>query len=98
MEALVKSCNICWIWSGMLGHSQHSKITKHQYLWEWWKYFVYLLHVVADPRKLQRYHVVLVGYGPACLKFSEISLERVGRLSDFVDFLDVVICILSDIC
>ena len=40
-----------------------------------------MLHVVTHPWKLQCCHVVLVGYGPACPKFSEIksptSLERV---------------------
>ena len=62
-------------------------------------YFVYLLHVVTHPRKLQCYHVVLVGYVPACLKFSEITNHQYlwRGLSDFDDFLHVVICILLDI-
>ena len=51
----------------MLGLVRHaracprfSKITKQQYLWEGLSYFVYLLHVVTHPWKLQCYHVVLV--------------------------------------
>ena len=60
MEALVKSCNICWV-------------TKQQYIWEGLSYFVYLLHVVTPPWKLHCYHVVLVGYGSACPKFSEAT-------------------------
>ena len=29
MEALVKSCNICWVWSGMPGHAkpQNNKVS-----------------------------------------------------------------------
>ena len=50
-----------------------SKITKCQYLWEWWSYFVYLLHVVTHPWKQQCYHFVLGGYGLACPVFSEIT-------------------------
>ena len=44
-------------------------------------------------------HVVLAGYGLACRKFSEISNHQYlwKGLSDFVDFLHVVICILLDI-
>ena len=49
-----------------------SKITNCKYLWERWSSFVYLLHVVTHPGKLQFYHVVLVGYGLACPKFAEI--------------------------
>ena len=62
-------------------------------------YFVYLLHVVAHPWKLQCYHLVLVGYGLACSKFSEATNHQFlwKGLSDFVDFLQVVICILLDI-
>ena len=76
-----------------------SKITNCKYLWERLSYFVYLLHVVTHPGKLQCYHVVLVGYVPACPKFSEITNHQYlwRGLSDFVDFLHVVICILLDI-
>ena len=58
-----------------------------------------MLHVVRYPWKLQCYHVVLVGYGPVYLKFSEITNGQYlwKELSDFADFLDVVICILLDI-
>ena len=70
-----------------------------QYLWEEWSYFVYLLHVVTRPWKLQCYLVVLVGYGVACPKFSEIANWQYlwEGWNDFVDFLHVVICILLDI-
>ena len=34
---------------------------------------VYLLHVVTHSGKLQCYHVVLVGYVPACPKSSEVT-------------------------
>ena len=80
------------------GQAMFSKITKQQYLWEGFSYFVYLLHVVRDPCKLQCYHVVLVGYGPEYSKFSETTNHQYlwKGLSDF-DFLQVVICILLDI-
>ena len=77
-----------------------SKITKQQYLWEGWAILFILLHVVAHPWKLQCYHVVLVDYGLACPKFSEATNHQYlwKGLSDFVDFLQVVIfCILLDI-
>ena len=52
-----------------------------------------------DPWKLQCYHVVLVGYGPACPKFSEATNHQYfwKGSCDFVGFLQVVICILLDI-
>ena len=90
----------------MLGLVRHAraclrptKITKQQYLWEWLSYFTYLLHAVTRPWKLQCYHVVLVGYGPACPKFREaINYQYLWKGScDSVDFLQVVICILLDI-
>ena len=90
----------------MLGLVRHaracprfSKITKQQYLRKGLSYFVYLLHVVTHPWKLQCYHVVLVGYGLACSKLSEATNRQFlwKGLSDFVDFLQVVICILLDI-
>ena len=71
MEALVKSCNVYWLWSGICPTS--SKITNCEYLWERLSYFVYLLYVVTHPGKLHCYHVVLVGYCLACPKFSEIT-------------------------
>ena len=74
-----------------------SKIPKHQYLGEGLSYLVYLLHVVPHLWKLQCYHAVLVGYGPAYPKFSEINCQYLRKVfSDFVDFLLVVICILLD--
>ena len=77
MEVLVKSCNICLVWSGMPGHAHaspmFSKITNCKYLWKRLRYSVYLLHVVTHLGKLQCYHVVLVRYGPVCPKFSEIT-------------------------
>ena len=55
--------------------------------------------VFTQSCKLQCYHVVLVGYGPACPKFSEATNHQyLWKWScDFVDFLLVVICILLDI-
>ena len=66
-----------------------SKITKRQYLREGLSFFVYLLHVVTYIWKLQCYHAVLIGYGPA--KFSEITNGQClwKGLSDFVDLLDI---------
>ena len=57
------------------------------------------MHVVTDPWRLQCYHVVLVGYGPACPKVSEITNHQYfwKGLSDFVDSLHVVICISLEI-
>ena len=89
----------------MLGLVRHaracpkfSKITKQQYLWEGLSYFVYFLHAVTHPWKLQCYHAVLVGYGVACPKFSEATNQYLWKGScDLVDFLQVVICILLDI-
>ena len=36
-------------------------------------YFVDLLHIVTHPGKLEYYYVVLVEFGPADPKFSEIT-------------------------
>ena len=74
-----------------------SKITKHPCLLKELSYFVYLFHVVSNPWKLQCYHVVLDG--AACPEFSEITNRQYlwKGLSDLVDFLHVVICILLEI-
>ena len=63
------------------------------------RYFVCLLHFVTYLWKLQCYHVVLVGHGPVCPKFSETTNHQYlsKGLIDFVEFLQVVICILLDI-
>ena len=76
-----------------------SKITNCKHFWERSTYFVYLFHVVTHPGKLHCYHVVLVGYGPACPKFSKIKNRQYlwKEFSHFVDFLHAVICILLDI-
>ena len=76
-----------------------SKITKQQYLWEGLSCFVYLFHAVTHSWKLQCYHVILVGYGPACPKFSEATNHQyLWKWScEFVDFVLAVICILLDI-
>ena len=76
-----------------------SKISKQQYLWERLSYFVYLLHVVTHPWKLQCYHVDLLGYGPTCPKFPEATNHQYlwKGSCNFVDFLQAVICILLDI-
>ena len=81
------------------GMSNVLQNNKAAILREWLNYFVYLLHVVTHPWKLQFFHVVLVGYGPACPKFSEATNQQHlwKGCSDFVDFLQVVICILLDI-
>ena len=47
MEALVKSCNICWVWSGMPGHVQGSPKSQSNDISEGLSYFVDLLHVVT---------------------------------------------------
>ena len=68
MESLIKQCNICWGWLGGPKHAHHfSKITNCQYLWERLSYFVYLLHVVTRPWKLQCY-VVFVRHAQSSLK------------------------------
>ena len=89
----------------MLGLVRHaracprfSKISKQQYLWERLSYFVYLLHAVTHPWKVQCYHVDLVGYRPTCPKFPETTNQYFWKGScDFVGFLQAVICILLDI-
>ena len=75
------------------------KMRKCLHLWERLNYFVYLLHVVKHLWKLQCYHAISVGYGPACLKFFEITNRQYlwKGFNDFVDFLHVVIGILLDI-
>ena len=96
-KALVKSCNICLVWSCMPGHIasilQNNKATISPGRVE---LFVCFLHVVTHPWKLQCFSV---GYGPACPKFSEITNHQYlwKELSDFVIFLHIVICILLDI-
>ena len=70
MEALATSCNIYWVWSGMSNLLLNNKV---HYLWEGMSYFVYLLNAGTHLWKLQCYHATLVGYGPACPKFSEIT-------------------------
>ena len=95
MEALVKSCNSCWFLSVTPGPcARFSEITKQQYLWEGFQLFC-----IFVAWKLQCYHVVLVGYGRVCTKFSEATNQQYlwNGSSDFVDFLQVVICILLDI-
>ena len=75
-----------------------SKITQCLYPWEGLSYFVYLLHVITHLWKVQRYHAILFGYGPACPKFPEINCQYLWKgFSNFVDFLDVIICILLGI-
>ena len=63
-----------------------SEITKCQYLQKGLSYFVYLLHVVTHSWKLQCYYAVMVGYDPACPKFSEITNRQYLRkvLRDFM--------------
>ena len=99
MEALVKSCILVGLDQACQPFSKITvpiSLSKSQYLWEGLCYFVYLFHVVTHIWKLQCYHVILVGYGPACPKFSEITnCQYLWKgLSDFVDFLHAVICIL----
>ena len=90
----------------MLGLVRHagpclrlSRIIKQRYLWEVLNYFVYLLHLVRHPWKLQCYYVVLFGYGLVCPKFSETTNHQYPwkELRDFVDCSQVVICILLNI-
>ena len=75
-----------------------SKITKCQYLQKRLSYFVYLLHVVTHPQKLQHYNAALVRYGPAQPKFSKMTNQYLVKgLTNFVDFSLIVIYILLDI-
>ena len=99
VETLVKS----WIFAGFgqacQGMSNFSKKRKQQYVRKGLSYFVYLLHVVWHPWKLESYYVIIVGYWPACSKFSETSNQQnlwEGSV-DFVEFLQLVIWILLDI-
>ena len=57
------------------------------------------LHVVTHPKKLQCCHVVLLWYGLACPKFSEMTNRKYlwKGLKDCVDFVHVVIWFLLDI-
>ena len=71
-----------------------SKIRKRHCLWEGWSYFVYLLHLVTHPWKLQGYHVVLVGYG---IVLWNIKLTISGKCWVIVLIFCWVICILLDI-
>ena len=80
MEALVNLCDICLVF-GVVRHTLacttiSTKLTKCQYIWKELSRFVYLLHVVTHPWKLQHYHAVLVGYGLSCPKFFEITLPK----------------------
>ena len=90
MEALVKSCNIqaC---QGLRNLLQNNKVPISLGSVE--------LFCLLVAWKLQCYHVILVGYGPACPKFSEATNHQYlwKGLSDFADFLQVVFCILLDI-
>ena len=78
---------------GMSKVLQNNKTTASQVRIE---FFFFFLHVVTHPWKLQFYHVVLVGYDTACLKFFEATSHQYlwKRSCDFIDFLQVVICIL----
>ena len=92
MEALVKSCNIVGFGQACPGMPNFLQNNKCQYLWEGLSYFVYLLHLVTHLFKLQCHHAILVGYGPASPKFSQITNRQYfwKRFSDFFDFLQVV--------
>ena len=70
METLVKSCNVCWFWSGMPNVLQKNKLQMSL-----GKVELYCLFVACSytPGKLQCYYVVLAGYGSACPRFSEIT-------------------------
>ena len=72
-----------------------SKITKQQYLWEGSSYFVYLLREVTHPWKLQCYYFVLVGMFKVLWTSNHQYLWK--WFSDFVDILQVVICVLFHI-
>ena len=80
-------------------YQMFSEITVCHYLRKGLSYFNYLLHVVTQSWKLQCYHAVLVGYGLARPNLSEIINGQYSwkGLSDFIDFLEVVIYMLLDI-
>ena len=66
------------------------------------KFELFCLFVASSWHERESYSVIMLflfGYGPACLKFSEITNRQYlwKGFSDFVDFLHVVICILLDI-
>ena len=72
MDAIVDSCNACWVLSACPGMSTVLRNNKLQISLGKVELF-YLLLVVTHPGKLPCYHVVLVGFDPACPKFSEIT-------------------------
>ena len=61
MEALIKSCHLFFVCSGMPNVLQNNKLSISPGKVVLFSLFV---HVVTDPWKLQCYSVVLVGYGP----------------------------------
>ena len=75
---------------------QNNKATISLRRVELFSLFVACSYTSAEPKCC---HVVLVGYGRACPKFSEARNHQYlsKGLCDFVDFLQVVTCILLDI-
>ena len=84
---------------GVIRHARFAQITKSQDSRKELSYFACVWHVVTNPWKLQRCHAVLVGYCMACPKFSKIpNYQYLSKdMTDFIDFLQEVICILLDI-
>ena len=95
MEALVKSCNICWVMSGMPNALLNNKAPIFLVRLELYCLFFACSYTSMEFTVLP----CLVGYVPSCPKLSEITNHQYlwKGLSDFVDFLHVVICILLDI-
>ena len=84
----------------MLGlHAWHAQYSPKQQIAniseKGWAILFILLHLVTHSGKC--YHVVLVSYGPAYPKFSEITNHQYlwKGMSDFVDFLHAIVCIFS---
>ena len=66
------------------------------------KFELFCLFVASSWHESESYSVIMLflfGYGPACLKFSEITNRQYlwKGFSDFVDFFHAVMCILLDI-
>ena len=96
MEALVKSCNIFWVWPGMFGHVQCSPKEQNANICGK-GYFVYFLHSYRsmEATVLSRFFSWVWYCMPKVFWNNKSPIFWKG-LSDFVDFLQVVICIMLD--
>ena len=92
--------NICWVRSGMPGHVQLLQKEKAAICPERAELFCLFVACSFTSMKTRvLLCLIIVGYWPACLKFSEATNQQnlwKGSI-DFVDFLQLVIWILLDI-